>query len=91
MNLPSEAINRTMYVANSENNDIFTLFATHESKSGKSILTDHGKVHRTYTKKIRIFNSYDFALLFIKKERKQYDEEYDELLKKLKLVDSNRT
>jgi hypothetical protein len=85
MNLPNTEINKTMYVADLQNNDIWSLFATHESETGKSILTDHGKVYRTNTKHIKIMYSYDFALFALKTKNKQFDDEYKALAKKLKL------
>lgn len=85
MNLPSVEINRTMYVTNPKNKDVWTVFATHESASAKSILTDCGRVYRTNTKHIKIMNSYDYAILAIKTYHKEFDDEYKALIKKLKI------
>jgi len=85
MPLPDEEINREMFVVTFSTKSIHSVFATHESKSGDSILTEYGSVMRTSTKERAIFNSYKFAKLAILMNDGDINDESRQLAKDLGL------
>ena len=89
---PSVELNKTMYLVSMKTNEIHAIFCTHESKTSESVLTDYGKVLRTNTKHQKIFYQYDFALLQVKESTGETDdEEYNQILKRLKLKKTEKS
>lgn len=82
---PSVEVNRTMFIAYLNEDFIDSLFVTHESKSSETLLLDDGRVIRTKTKNHIVFNDHNFALLALKQYKKEFDEEYKQILSRLNL------
>lgn len=77
--------NREMWYFNKRTLAIYPVIAIAESSSGETIDTDCGQRIRTCAKNHAVFYSYDFALLARKEEKKEFNDEYKEILKRLKL------
>lgn len=90
VNLPNIELNRAMFIADLRSFDIVEIFATHESNTSNSILTDYGKVMRVNTKNHKIFYEIDFAKLAIKQAKNEFDAEYDAICTRLKLRKRNK-
>lgn len=78
-------INREMWFFDKKQAAIWPVFAVRESKSGDTIKTSDGQTIRTCAKNHAVFYSYTMAKIAQKQERKEFDTEYDELLKQNKL------
>jgi hypothetical protein len=61
MNPPSTKVNKEMYAVCMKTGQSWSVWVTHESASGDTVLTEHGQIMRTNTKFRKIFNSADWA------------------------------
>ena len=76
----SEKVSEEMFVVDCKRGGISAIDVVRKSKSGDTVQTASGCRYRTDTKRHKIFNSYDFALICRKQILEEFDEEYESLL-----------
>ena len=76
---------QTMFILDIKGRYIAEIDVIASSESGETVETTSGKRLRTDTKSHKVFYHYDFALLGLKQLLNQFDSEYDEICKRLKL------
>ena len=76
---------REMWFFDKKSVAIWPIYIVAESKSGDTVETEDGRRIRTAAKSHAVFNTWDFARIAQKIERKEFDVEYEELLARNKL------